>query len=352
MYNLQKIPSRTAIIDHKELLWFGGTSYLGMPHNAQFQELIKKGLDHCGSNWGSSRNNTLQLDIYENVESFLADFVKSPAALTVSSGMIAGQILLNYLKNIDPNTDYIFAPKVHPALWNSEYQSNEASFQDFIDNINTKIELSKAENITILVDSVPSPHFEKYDFEWVQNLPQDKNINLVIDDSHSLGVLGDKGGGIYSQIRVNLNVKVFVVASLNKALGVPGGVIFAEKQIIENIKRTAFFSGCSPMSPAFAFACANSKNIYSDALQALKKNNTYFLDKIKNISDFGNVFGHPAYNFGKTGLFEYLKNKNILVPSFGYPNPTDMPITRLVISSLHTQKDLDLLANTVLEFYQ
>jgi 8-amino-7-oxononanoate synthase len=351
MNQIQQLPGRTLMQNKTELLWFGGTSYLGIPHNAQFQSLIKSGLDIYGANWGSSRNNPVQIDVYEKVESFLAEFASAPASLTTSSGMLAGQIVLNFLKNEYTNTSIIFAPRVHPALWTIDYVPDNQSFVQFVANINSRIENCKNGNIIIVADSVSSPHYEAYDFEWIQNLPQNKKIFLVIDDSHSLGILGKNGAGVFASIMPPKNVEILVVASLNKALGTPGGVIFGEKDIIKRIRKTPFFSGCSPMSPAFAYACTLGKIIYAEALKKLLENINYFNEITLKYSLFENTKGHPAYCFNEKGLNEYFIENNIFVPYFGYPNPESEPINRLVISSLHSFNDLDKIEITLNNFY-
>lgn len=352
MFQIQKIPSRTVQTEKGEYLWFGGTSYLGIPYNAHFQELVKFGLENYGANWGSSRNNPLQLSIYSEVETFLADFAKAPSALTVSSGMLAGQIVLKYLETKYPNAPTIYAPRVHPALWGRNFVPNPKSFVEFIEKINSQIATIQSDTVTIVTDSVSSPHFEKYNFKWVKNLTKNKQINLVIDDSHSLGVMNVKGEGIYPTIKPNENVNLVVVASLNKALGVPAGVIYGEKEFNKEISQTGFFSGCSPISPAFAYACTHAKEIYENTLIDLRNNIEYFKSNLSKSIELENLEGHPAFCFEKQGLPEYLKNKNILVPSFGYPRPSDKPITRLIISSLHRKYDLDLITNAINEYYK
>lgn len=352
MFPIQKIPGRTVQIKQDELLWFGGTSYLGIPHSIDFQLLVKNGFELHGANWGSSRNNPIQIGVFDEAETFLAEFTNVQSALTVSSGMLAGQLVLHFLKNKFKKASIIYAPRVHPALWWSDYQPNSQSFTQFVNGINKQVENNINDEIIIVADSVSSPHFEYYNFDWVKNLPQNKSIYLVIDDSHSLGIMGENGGGVYKSILKRENVNLIVVASLNKALGVPAGVILADNSVLEGIRKTAFFSGCSPMSPAFAYSCANAKAIYDSELLKLKANIDYFSGKISVLSQIGNLTGHPAFCFHQKGLHEYLLKYNIFVPSFGYPSPTDLPITRLVISSLHTTNDLDFLSIKLKEFFR
>lgn len=348
MYKILNIPSRTVDLKDGEYLWFGGTGYLGMGHNAEFQTLLVEGLAQAGSSWGSSRNNTLQLEVYNKLELFLAAKADAPGALTVSSGMLAGQLVLKFLKETYLVSTLLYAPRVHPALWESNISFEDKTVASFLSTINQTILNDKNEIINIVIDAISSPHFENYDFTWVKNLPVQKQINLIIDDSHSFGVLNN-GTAIYSQIVKAENVNLIVVSSLNKALGVPGGVIFGEKKILETLRKNTFFAACSPMPPAYAYACASAGHLYDHQLGELLKNIVYFNAKIPKLKPLY-LANYPAYCFEQQGLAAYLLSQKIIVPSFGYPNPTDMPITRLVISSLHTKEDLDYLINKINDY--
>ncbi len=352
MYQIQKIPGRTVLIDNQEFLWFGGTSYLGLGHNEAFQKLIQMGLNKYGSNWGSSRNNPIKIDIYEHLEIFLTDFTKAPSAISVSSGLLAGQIALKYIESSSPNSTIIYAPRVHPALWASDFKPTNISYETFIQNINNQILSINNADITLVADAVSSPHIENYTFDWVIDLPKSKTINLIIDDSHSLGICGKNGGGIFNQIRHNNNVNLIVVSSLNKALGVPGGVIFCHQNTAEKIRKLPFYTASSPMSPTFAYVCAFSKNIYFNSLKKLNENIVIFNSLISVLTDLQQLDNYPSYCFQKEGLTEYLLEHKVIIPSFAYPLPTDSKITRLVISSLHTETDLKFLADLLIEFYK
>ncbi len=350
MYKIKKIPGRTVEIESIEHLWFGGTSYLGMQYNSQFQLLIQEGFQKYGSNWGSSRNNPLQIDIFEIFEAKLAGFVGAEGALTVSSGMLAGQLVVKYLESTTINCQTIYAPKVHPALWGQNYKPNALTFKDFSENINSEINKSASENFIICSDSISSPTIENFYFSWIKNLPTHKPIYLVIDDSHSLGVLGESGRGIFSEIEHNSNVILVVVSSLNKAFGIPGGVIFSKNDLIFKIKNYPYFSSGSPMSPAFAYAGASAETIYQNELQKLNNNITFFEGQVQHLNGITHLENQPTYSFGKNGIIDYLAKNKVLVPNFAYPLPSSLPVNRLVISSLHTYDDLAKLALLIKQF--
>lgn len=373
-YITNQLPSRIFTTNQQEYLWFSGTSYLGMPHHEGFKENFSKALSQYGMSWGSSRNNNIRLDIYEKAEVALAKFANMPAALTVSSGMWAGQLVINFLKK--PNTKFFFAPKTHPALWNGENLQLDdwekgLNYSEWTALIVKKIEECTAENIVICSDSVGSPYVEQFDFQWVNELSEDKNITVVVDASHSFGVgesfLSEFGfigledlridsSGKSSDIKSNkshksdeskFRQKFIITASLNKALGITGGVIISDLETVLSIRQSPMFAGASPMMPALLETFINSLDYFTEQQQKLSENITYFNSLIPRDSFLDYIDNYPVYCTHQSGVHEYLKENGIMTACFPYPTATDFPVTRLVISALHLKEDLNKLAEVL-----
>jgi 8-amino-7-oxononanoate synthase len=340
-YITNHLPSRIITISNQEYLWFSGTSYLGMPHHQGFRENFTKALTQYGMSWGSSRNNNIRLDIYEKAEIELAKFANMPAALTVSSGMWAGQLVVNFLQK--PKTRFFFAPKTHPALWNGSSLQLEdwemgLNYAQWASLIVEKIKECTAENIVICSDSVGSPYVEAFDFQWTNELPEDKNITVVVDASHSFGIMN----GIQSR-----STKFIITSSLNKAMGMTGGVIFSDSETVSSIRQLPMFAGASPMMPALLETFMNSLDYFAEQQQKLSENITYFNSLIPKKPFFDSIENYPAYCTHKSGVHEFLKENGIMTACFPYPTATDLPVTRLVISALHLEEDLVKLARTI-----
>ncbi len=88
---------------------------LGLPANAEFKNILVKNILIWGSSYGSSRNANIKLMAYENGERFLAKFIKAEASLTVSSGMLAGKIVIGDLRLSNRPAFFIF-PIQHSAI--------------------------------------------------------------------------------------------------------------------------------------------------------------------------------------------------------------------------------------------
>ena len=94
---VNSFPDRTIQVNNEEYLYFGGTSYLGMATNHEFQQLLAENLKKWGTHYGSSRNANIQLAIYNDAEALFAKQIRTEKALTVSSGTFAGTLVIDYL---------------------------------------------------------------------------------------------------------------------------------------------------------------------------------------------------------------------------------------------------------------
>jgi 8-amino-7-oxononanoate synthase len=146
------------------------------------------------------------------------------------------------------------------------------------------------------------------------------------------------------------STKVIITASLNKALAMPGGVIFSDEETISQIRQTPMFAGASPMMPALLDAFVNSVDFYHEQQQKLLENIQYFNSLIPKNTFLDSIENYPAYCTYQEGFFEYLKENGIMTACFPYPTANDKPVTRLVISALHTEEDLGKLADLIIEF--
>lgn len=344
-----QMPGRTLIADGKEYLFFSGTSYLGTPCNEQFRQLLNEGFRLYGTNYSSSRNSNLQLQVYDETEAYLAAYTGAEAALTMSSGYLAGQALVQTLQS---DGKFLYAPETHPALWRrpTDAPTHDLSYEDWVEQILQKIPALPNEHIFLVCNSLDPLKAKKHSFSWLDSLPQNKQITVIIDDSHGFGLTGKNGAGIYNILghrHRKDNLRLLVVCSLGKAFGVPAGLILGDLKTIELLKQSTYFGGASPAVPAYLYAFLHSAAIYSDAREKLFSNTDQFLKQLTR-SDFFSFFNqYPVFNSRQNELYSLLLHHNILISSFRYPTPTDGPITRVVLNSLHTPDDIKHLADAI-----
>ncbi len=339
---IDHLPGRTIWHDRRELLFFSGTAYLGMAHNPAFQALVLDELGRYGTTFGSSRNGNLQLRIYDQAEAHLAGWVGADAALTVSSGMVAGQVVVQWLRSEQalagrPAT-FLYAPGTHPALWHEPaVVLPNLSFRDWADWLVQQ----PAQPMVILANALDALPADVYDFSWLAHVPTEYPITLVVDDSHGLGVTGPGGRGIWPQLTCRPgNVRLIVTASLAKGMGLRGGVIFSDAPTIAAIGQTAYFAGSSPMSPVELAAFIRADALYDEARTRLAQNILQAEATLLPTALFRHTMGFSAFYSEQDSLYPTLLDAGIFIYSFAYPTPTDRHNTRIIISALHEPDDI------------
>ncbi|MBO9615710.1 MAG: pyridoxal phosphate-dependent aminotransferase family protein [Dyadobacter sp.] len=358
IYHTRKLPGRTVTTtDGRDFLWFSGTDYLGMGHNEELRRNIHAATETFGNHYGSSRSNSLRLDIYEEAEMQLADFLQTESASIVSSGMWAGQLLMKVIENTVPpgitRIIYHYAPGVHPALWGNAFDRSNGEWSEWATQTARKINATEPDVAHIIcTDAVGSPVVKAFDFTLFNAIQNPANTCLVIDESHSLGVMGTNGNGVTKQVDSMLLKQTIFVSSLNKALGIPAGAIWGSKTVVETVRKSPWYAGASPPAPAYAYALKMhlEQNKYQSARALLADNIDYFNAKMEGNALFETIPDYPVFCSANAALFNHLLQNGIMASCFPYPSPADAPVTRIVISSLHQKEDLDRLAEVCKRF--
>lgn len=323
-------------IDGLDYLYFGGTAYLGIPQHHGFIQYYLEGIKKFGLNNGTSRTNNVQLGIYNRAEEYAAQYFGAAAALITSSGYLAAQLVVKQLSNFG---EVRYAPATHPALWADENPKVEGTFTDWASKLVDEINTSENNKWVIISNSMNNLFPEIYDFSFVQKIKKDKQLILIVDDSHGIGI-NNNGSGAYAAIQQSENIAAVVVASMAKALGVDAGLILAPLELINQLKQTEEFFGASPPSAAGLFAFMNAKDIYASALQTLQENMLLVSSNLSNNQNWHFIEGFPVFYSKNAELSHDLIQKQILVSSFPYPDKNGPIINRIVLSSWHDQNDI------------
>jgi 7-keto-8-aminopelargonate synthetase-like enzyme len=342
--HLESTPNTTATINGKEYLFFSGTSYLGVSMLPEFQELVVHSIKKWGVSYGSSRNANLKLNIYKKGELFLRDFLHSESAVTVSSGTLASQFALRALHTIVD--EFYYMPKTHPSIL------PEKATAVFLDSV-LNPSLKKIENKTlcIVVDAIAALETVPFSFDFLNEISSTNTVYVLIDESHSLGVLGANGNGISCQVSKNKTLKTITVSSLGKAFGVNGGVISGATTFINIVQEDPLFIGSAGMSPAFLETYLNAQTLYTTQREKLKDNIAFVAAKLEHLKEVSISKNYPVFFFKDSEITDYLFQKNILITSFYYP-ATTQKINRIVINANHTKEQLEHLVGNLIAFSQ
>jgi 7-keto-8-aminopelargonate synthetase-like enzyme len=334
-------------------LWFSGTDYLGLAHFEPLQIMLKEGISKMGTHYGSSRNNTVRLSIYEEAETLLAQYLQLPKALTVSSGMLAGQLVIQHLASIVNRSYQVhYAPQVHPAIIGPDYTFSTRSWNEWAVNLVQYLNKDNSTELHVIVtDSLGSPWVQAYDFSLFTELSKPQQVLFVVDDSHGIGITGSHGIGIANRFKeVAPMLDFIVVSSLNKALGIAAGVIAGGEHYIQRLTQIGLFSGASPMAPFYAYALVQmlKADYYRQQFVKVQENVAYLKKRgLYNDCNWTSIEKYPALCSYREDIHHALLAQGIVTSCFAYPTIYDAPVMRLVINAAHTQEDLDMLLDAL-----
>lgn len=319
-------------INGQGYLYFGGTAYLGIPQHKAFIKHYVKGINSYGLNNGTSRSNNVQLSIYDEAEHFAAHKFGAASCLITSSGYLAAQLTI---KQLAKSGMVRYAPATHPALWLNEQPIVSGSFKQWVAQIVEEINTSQQKQWVLISNSMNNLFPEVYDFSFIEQIHTEKEVILIVDDSHGIGINND-GLGAFSSIPKQKHVKVVVLASMAKALGVDAGLILGPEAIIAQLKQSEEFLGASPPSAAGLYAFMQADDIYKSELAQLKVNMALFTELLSPHTEWHFTKDFPVYLSKNAELSNQLLKQHILVSSFAYPTKNDPKINRIVLNSLHS----------------
>ncbi|WP_443945284.1 aminotransferase class I/II-fold pyridoxal phosphate-dependent enzyme [Pedobacter sp. AW1-32] len=331
--------SNQIILDGKRYLYFSGTAYLGIPNHQEFLAYVIEGISRYGLNNGTSRSNNIQLGIYDEAENYAAKMFNASASLITSSGYLAAQMVV---QTFATHGNILYAPASHPALWNvNPPEVNEILFTNWSEEVLQQINSSSVRNWVLISNSMNNLFPEIYDFDFLKRIDPTKEIILIVDDSHGIGI-NHAGLGAFDTLPKQENITNIVVASMAKALGVDAGIVLSSAPVVEKLKKSNVFIGASPPSAAALFAFIQAESIYASERLKLEKN----VAKLKSLKfkNWKYTASFPVFLLEDPGIASRLLTHKILISSFPYPDQNSFPINRIVLSSWHSDEDIESLA--------
>jgi len=250
-------------IDGKKVIMFGSNSYLGLTSHPKVKEAAINATQKYGTGCAGSRFLNGTLDIHTQLEKRLAKTVGKEAALCYSTGF---QVNLGVVSVMAGRHDYILLDELDHA---SIIEGSRLSFAKVIkyahnnmEALESKLKLCEPDRVKlIVVDGIFSMEGDIVKLPEIVKLAEKYNASIMVDDAHSLGVIGEKGAGTASHFGLTDKVDL-IMGTFSKSLASLGGFIAGDADIINYIKhnsRSLIFS--ASMTPASAAAVLASLDI-------------------------------------------------------------------------------------------
>src|ERR1700712_2118994 len=268
------------IIDGKRVLMFGSNSYLGLTNHPKIKEASKKAIDKYGTGCAGSRFLNGTLDIHIELENRLATYVGKEATVLFSTGY---QVNLGVLSSITGRNDYLILDEYDHA---SLIDGSRLSFSKVIkyahndmEDLQRKLSILPEEAVKLIaVDGIFSMEGDIVKLPEIVKIADKFGANIMVDDAHSLGVIGDKGAGTASHFGLTKDVDL-IMGTFSKSFASLGGFIAADLDVIEYIKHKArsliFSASMTPASVASVLAALDIIESEPEHIENLWKNTNY-----------------------------------------------------------------------------
>ncbi|MEQ1860472.1 MAG: 8-amino-7-oxononanoate synthase [Chthoniobacteraceae bacterium] len=348
----------------KRLLNFASNDYLGFAADPVLREAAKAAIDKYGVGSGASRLICGTLSPHARLEEALADFKRTEAALTFSSGYAAAVGTLGALCGRD---DVIILDKLAHASLIDGAKLSGAVLRIFPHNHLGKLESHlrwARENypdarILVVTESVFSMDGDWCPLAEIVALKNRFGALLLLDEAHALGVIGDHGRGLADHLGLAGKVDIHL-GTLSKALGCSGGTICGTRALIDLLinRARAFIYSTAPPPALAATARAAIELLLSPTgemrRQRLRQNLAQFAEGMPQLFDAERKIQSaiiPVMLGPADAALEAarrLADAGCFVPAIRYPTvPKDAARLRVTLSARHLPDQISALCKAV-----
>lgn len=275
------------IVNGRDMGMYSSYSYLGLVGHPRINAAARDAISQYGTGTHGVRMLAGSLTLHQELEELIAEFKKTEAAITYSSGYVTN---LSVVSTLVGRGDYVICDKLNHASIVDGCLMSGAKFLRFRHNDMEALEKRLQQATTnaaklVIVDAVFSMDGDIIDFPKVVELCQKYNAWLMIDEAHSLGVLGETGRGIEEHFGLEGSVDI-KMGTLSKTIPSAGGYIAAKEDIIRYLRhasRAYIFSASLP--PAQAAAAKEAFKVILDErwrVEKLQRNTDQFIKGLQS----------------------------------------------------------------------
>ncbi|SDQ15823.1 aminotransferase class I/II-fold pyridoxal phosphate-dependent enzyme [Pseudovibrio sp. Tun.PSC04-5.I4] len=346
----------TTQINGETYLNFSSYDYLGLNGHPRVQNAAKTAVDRYGISASASRVVAGERVIHTELEILIAEMHGVDNSVAFVSGHATNVSCIGQIMQTDDliiHDSYIHSSIITGAkLSGAVRQSFPHNDLDALENI-LKLRAHKHPRTLIVVEGVYSMDGDYPDLPRLISIKKKYDAWLMIDEAHSIGILGKTGRGIAEHFQINPKDVDIWMGTFSKTLAGCGGYIAGCNNLVDYLKLTAsgfvFSVGISP--PIAAAVCEAIRLMKKEPhrAQAAQSNGLYFLEKAKASGlDTGGsqgcaiipiMIGDPLK---ATVLSARLLDRGLNVLPIIYPAvPEKSARLRFFITSEHKQEQLD-----------
>jgi 8-amino-7-oxononanoate synthase len=269
------------VIDGKRRVMIGSNNYLGLTHDPRVIAAAQAAIEKYGSACTGSRFLNGNTDLHDRIEVKLAELTGKEAGLVFSTGF---QTNLGVIATLVGRTDFVYIDKLdHASIVDGCFLSagDTVRFRHGdLDDLEAKLARGNRNGggKLIVVDGVFSMEGDIVDLPRLVELCAQYDARLVVDDAHSIGVLGETGAGTAEHFGLTPQVDL-IVGTFSKSFASIGGFVTGEREVIEYLKHQAraliFSASMPPSACAAVLTCIDIMAAEPERRQKLWENADY-----------------------------------------------------------------------------
>jgi 8-amino-7-oxononanoate synthase len=245
----------------KSLVSFSGYNYLGLNGHPAVTAAAKNAIDKYGTSASASRIVAGQIELHGELERKIADFLGTEDALVFISGYLTNVTVISHL--LARPDAAIYDSGAHNSIITGARLSGAKTYTypngdwDGLDTLLGK-ERAGFRRGMIIAEGVYSMDGQILDLQRAVETKKRHNLMLMVDEAHSLGIVGKTGRGVCEAAGMPANSIDVYMGTLSKTLASGGGYIAGDRGLIEYLRFLCpgliFSVGLSPADTAAAIA--------------------------------------------------------------------------------------------------
>ncbi|MCX6032240.1 MAG: pyridoxal phosphate-dependent aminotransferase family protein [Chloroflexi bacterium] len=268
-----------AVFRGHRLIMCGSNNYLGLTTHPKVRQAAIDAITHYGTSCTGSRFLNGTLEMHEQLEHELADWVGKEAALVFSTGM---QVNLGTISSLIGRGDFVIMDKEDHASIVDGAKLSFGETKRFGHNDMAELERALAKLPAdkaklVVVDGLFSMEGDIAPLPEIVPLCKKYGARLMVDDAHAMGVLGG-GRGTAAHFGITDQVDL-IMSTFSKSFASLGGFVAGDEPVIHYIKHHArsliFSASIPPSNAAAALAALQVMREEPERIQQVNDNGEY-----------------------------------------------------------------------------
>jgi glycine C-acetyltransferase/8-amino-7-oxononanoate synthase len=244
------------LLDGKPVLLMCSNNYLGLADHPRVREAAADAARRWGVGSSGSRLISGNMTVHRRLESRLAEFKGTEAALLFGSGYMANAGIIPALSQ---EGEVIFSDELnHASIVDGCRLSRAETFiydHNDLEHLAWGLRQARGRASLIVTDSVFSMDGDIAPLEGIVELAKNHDVRVMVDEAHATGTVGPDGRGVVAALDLTSDIDV-IVGTLSKALGAYGAFAACDTQVARYLVNSArsFIYSTAPSPPVVAAA--------------------------------------------------------------------------------------------------